>query len=62
MRRFSVLAVALVVMVFPSLSFADAPVQESFTNEPFVIDESSCGFPVLVDPLGGGSKLLTFSN
>lgn len=62
MRRLALFAVALGAMAFPSFSLAEAPVQEEFPNGPFVIDASSCGFPVLVEPAGGRSKLFTFSN
>jgi len=62
MRRLTLFAVAVAAMVFPSLSFADSPVQEVFTDEPFVVDASSCGFPVLVDPHGGRFKVFTFTN
>lgn len=62
MRRLTFFALALAAMVFPSLSLADPPVQELLPNEPFLIDEGSCGFPVLVEPRGGQFKLLTFSN
>jgi hypothetical protein len=62
MRRLTLFAVALAAMVFPSLSLADPPEQELLPNEPFLIDEGSCGFPVQVEPSGGRFKLLTFSN
>lgn len=62
MRRLALLPLALAAMVFPSIALADPPVQEVLPNEPFVIDASSCGFPVLVEPRGGQFRLLTFSN
>jgi hypothetical protein len=62
MRRLTLFALGLAAMVFPSLALADPPVQEVLPNEPFVIDEGSCGFPVLVEPRGGQFRLLTFSN
>jgi hypothetical protein len=62
MRRLALFAVAFAAMAFPSLSLADAPVQEVFPNESFVVDASSCGFPVLVEPKGGQIKIFTFSN
>jgi hypothetical protein len=62
MRRLTLFVLALAAIVFPSLALADPPVQERFPNEPFTIDESSCGFPVLVEPKGGQIKIFTFSN
>lgn len=62
MRRLTLFVLALAAMVFPSLALADPPVQEVLPNEPFVIDEGSCGFPVLVEPRGGQFRLLTFTN
>jgi hypothetical protein len=62
MRRLALFAVALTAVALPSGALADPPVEEQFPNEPFTIGESSCGFPVLVEPSGGQVRIFTFSN
>jgi hypothetical protein len=62
MRRLTLFAVAVAAMAFPAFALADPPVQQVIQEEPFTIDASSCGFPVLVEPSDGQFKILTFSN